>query len=188
MTGGVHHSLFLFSNGQVWACGRCDGFETGLGAEHPAMVESKERETVAKELRRVRREQLQVELEAEVDDEGGPSMNSEEAALKAAEAAAQGVPLPNPYIPLPTQLSFPDSEEGTPSHIISIAAGTRHNFAVSSVGQVFAWGVGNTSQLGLGAEEEAEVPTRVKSQAMEEFKIVKASTGGQHSVVVGYRA
>jgi hypothetical protein len=43
ISGGEHHSLFLFDDGTVWACGRADASQLGLGAEHPAMKELKER-------------------------------------------------------------------------------------------------------------------------------------------------
>lgn len=181
ITGGVHHSVFLFSNGEVWACGRCDGHEVGLGSEHPEMIKSEERKREALE---ERAERQVVELDA-LETAG---MDGDEAARKAAEAAAQGVPLPNPHIPEPQRLEFPreDGQEGE-TRVIKIASGTRHNFAVSSDGRVFAWGVGNTSQLGLGDEEEAETPTRVQSVKMQGTRAVAASTGGQHSVIVAVR-
>lgn len=37
ISGGEHHTLFLLNDGAVYACGRCDGFELGLGDDHPAM-------------------------------------------------------------------------------------------------------------------------------------------------------
>lgn len=47
--GGEHHTIFLFDNGEVWGCGRCDGFQLGLGKEHPARKECDERIQLAKE-------------------------------------------------------------------------------------------------------------------------------------------
>lgn len=151
------------------------------------MQESAAREAEAKALRAVRHVEVRTQLEEEATADGA-ELNGDEAAFKAAEAAAQGIPLPNPYIPLPTLLSFPlSTPDQSESLIIQIAAGTRHNFAVSARGEVFSWGVGNTSQLGLGDDEEAEVPTRVKSVAMEGYRVLQASTGGQHSVVVAIK-
>lgn len=43
ISGGEHHTLFLLDNGEVWGCGRCDGAQLGLGEQHPAMIELKER-------------------------------------------------------------------------------------------------------------------------------------------------
>jgi len=59
--GGEHHSLFLFDNGEVWGCGRCDGAQLGLGAEHPARKELKER--VDEEIERKRLERVESGVE-----------------------------------------------------------------------------------------------------------------------------
>ena len=180
ITGGAHHSVFLFSNGEVWACGRCDGNEVGLGANHPEMVKNEQRKEAALKKRAAR----EVDELALLADEP-----ADEAALKAAENAAQGVPLPNPYIPYPQKVAFPLTEGvTTETRIIKIASGTRHNFAVSSDGRVYSWGMGNTSQLGLGDEEDAPIPTLVRSQKMDGFRALAASTGGQHSVIVAVKA
>lgn len=37
ISGGEHHTLFLLSDGSVWGCGRCDGYELGLADDHPAL-------------------------------------------------------------------------------------------------------------------------------------------------------
>lgn len=200
IAGGVHHTVFLLSNGTVLTCGRCDGHETGLGASHPAMVASEERKKAALALRaeRQRQEHERLTEAASSLPEGTEQMSGEEAALKAQEAAAQGVPLPNPYIPEPTKLMFPPApafeNDPTPwaapaneDKIVHIAAGTRHNFAVAASGALYTWGLGNTSQLGLGDDEEAEVPTRVRSKQMNDYKVVHAATGGQHSVLAAYK-
>ncbi|KAI5476530.1 regulator of chromosome condensation [Pseudohyphozyma bogoriensis] len=176
IAGGVHHTVFLFSNGEVWACGRCDGHETGLGVQHPEMVANEERMQAALKERRERQTVEEEQLKK-------AGLEGEALMLKSAELAAQGVPLPNAHVPIPSRLTFP--VEGT--KIVQIASGTRHNFAVDKDGLVYAWGAGNTSQLGLGDEEEAETPTRVKSQKMEGFRVLQAATGGQHSLVVATR-
>lgn len=59
--------------------------------------------------------------------------------------------------------------------IAHISAGTRHNLAISRSGHVYSWGLGSECsdrtelklvmcQLGLGDEEEAKVPTLVRSK------------------------
>lgn len=193
IAGGVHHTMFLFSNGEVWGCGRTDGSEIGLGKDHPAVVEMKEREKEAL----VRRKAKEVEereriknAPVEDDEEGNPGqpLSELEIDLKAQENAAQMVPLPNPYIPIPTKLNFPTEGSDGPVRIIQIATNTRQNFGVSSTGAVYSWGFGNVCQLGLGSDvEEAETPTRVVSKAMNGFRVLSAHAGGQHSVVVAQR-
>lgn len=200
IAGGVHHSLFLFSNGEVWACGRSDGHEVGLPDGHAEMVASHERKEEAKRARAEREQQELATMSARTNDDGS-TMTSEEAAIAAAEAAARGVPLPNDYVPLPTRLSFPkepgewqrdvkradDLDEfcTEDAHIVQIAAGTRHNFAVSARGYAYSWGVGASAQLGQGPEEEIDEPTRIFNTALSGVRVLRAETGGQHSVIVG---
>lgn len=189
ISGGVHHTLFLLSDGKVLGCGRCDGSEIGLGKDHPEMKEMKQREVEALGRRKIREEEERVRIAAEPveeTDEGEPGqpLSELEIDLKAKEEAAQQIPLPNPFIPLPTLITFPNKKD---SKIIQLASGTRQNFAVTSQGNVFTWGFGNTAQLGLGDEEEAETPTKVVSKAMEGFRVLSAAAGGQHSVVVAVR-
>ncbi|GAA5977902.1 hypothetical protein JCM10908_005141 [Rhodotorula pacifica] len=205
--GGAHHTLFLLSNGDVYVCGRSDGHEIGLADDHPEMVASRQRKDDAKA---ARAEREKVELAGLHGDDGqvtatnedGKTMTSEEAALVAAEAAARGVPLPNDYVPLPTRLPLPkepkawekdaraddlddDDVSTEETKIVQIAAGTRHNFAVSARGYVYSWGVGPSSQLGQGDEEEVETPTRILNTALSNVRVLRAETGGQHSVIVG---
>ncbi|KAK4049827.1 hypothetical protein OIV83_003883 [Microbotryomycetes sp. JL201] len=194
IAGGDHHTMFLLSNGEVWGCGRCDGSELGLGKDHAEMKAMKEREQEALSRRKEKEaqelERLRTEpTEEDEDGKPGPPLSGLELDLKAKENAAQLIPLPNPYVPEPTKLTFPQEKDGSQAKIVQIATGVRQNFGVSAKGSVFAWGFGNTSQLGLGPdEEEAETPTLVTSRAMGGFRVVSAHAGGQHSVVLAQRA
>lgn len=182
IAGGTHHTIFLLSNGEVFACGRCDGHDVGLADSHPAMVEMQERKAAALAVRALRRTS-----EAAILVLGG--MSEKDAAHKAEELAAQLVELPNEYVTLPTKVTFPAGGE----KIVHIASGTKQNFAVSQEGKIFGWGFGNVSQLGLGAREEAETPMELKSKpsagvnGVEAFRAVHVSTGGQHSLALAIR-
>ncbi|SDA01258.1 BZ3500_MvSof-1268-A1-R1_Chr10-1g02543 [Microbotryum saponariae] len=197
IVGGTHHTLFLFSNGEVWGCGRCDGSEIGLGKDHPKMKEMKEREDEALKRRKEFENSVRPKIAQRpvaADDAGNPGrpMTEMEIDLKAQEEAAQTVPLPNRFIDEPTKIEFDtDAQEEEnidgPVQIVQIAVGTRANFAVSKHGFLYAWGYGNVAQLGLGDEEEADRPTRVVSRAMKGFKVLHAAGGGQHSVCVAVR-
>ncbi|GAA6033958.1 hypothetical protein JCM8097_000428 [Rhodosporidiobolus ruineniae] len=210
IVAGAHHSLFLFSNGQVFACGRCDGHEVGLPDSHPEVQASNERKEEAKKERKEREKE---ELAARHADDGttvtatnddGKLLTTEEAAFAAMEAAAQGVPLPNDYIPEPTLLEFPkepkdnaavldvksvddfdESHETEATSIVQIASGPRNCFAVSSRGYVYCWGVGTSAQLGQGDQEEIDTPTRIWNTALKTVRVLRAETGGQHSILVG---
>lgn len=208
--GGAHHTLFLLSNGDVYVCGRSDGHEVGLGDDHPEMVASRERKDEAKAARAEREKQELATMHGGEDgqvitatnEDGSRTLSEQEVALVAAENAARAIPLPNDYVPLPTRLAFPkepkawqkdaraddledDDVSTEETKIVQIAAGTRHNFAVSARGYVYSWGVGPSSQLGQGDEEEVETPTRILNTALSNVRVLRAETGGQHSVLVG---
>ncbi|GAA5862301.1 hypothetical protein JCM8547_007594 [Rhodosporidiobolus lusitaniae] len=211
ITAGAHHSLFLFSNGEVFACGRCDGHEVGLPDDHEELKASNERKEEAKKQRKEREKEELAARHAEdgttvtATDDDGKLLTTEEAAFAAMEAAAQGVPLPNDYIPLPTRVEFPkepkdnatvrgfkklddfedDGVETEETKIVQLKAGPRHNFAVSSRGYVYSWGVGPSSQLGQGDEEEIETPRRIWNTALNNVRVIRAETGGQHAVLLG---
>lgn len=51
ISGGEHHSLFLFDNGEVWGCGRSDAHQLGISKDHPAMEGVKERTQEVKQER-----------------------------------------------------------------------------------------------------------------------------------------
>ncbi|GAA5848223.1 hypothetical protein JCM3766R1_006770 [Sporobolomyces carnicolor] len=212
IAGGAHHSLFLFSNGEVWAVGRADGHEVGVADNHPEMKANEERKEEARKERAAReREELDKRIDAAtgeviessltVDEETGDKISKADAEFQAKEAAAKGVPLPNDFVLNPTRLEFPkepkendasfkadDFDEDTETEetrIVSIASGTRHNFAISARGYVYSWGVGASSQLGQGNEEEIETPKRIWNTALSNVRAVKVETGGQHSVIIG---
>ncbi|GAA5915899.1 uncharacterized protein JCM6883_003088 [Sporobolomyces salmoneus] len=211
--GGSHHTLFLFSDGSVKGVGRTDGHEVGLSDDHPEMKANEERKEEARE-RRAEREKEELEKRIDsttgevkeisgltVDEESGEKISKEEAQFQAKETAAKAVELPNDYVLHPTTIVFPrepktndpsmkadDFDEETETEetkIVSISVGTRHNFAISSRGYVYSWGVGPSSQLGQGNEEEIETPRRIWNTAMSNVRAVKVETGGQHSVIVG---
>lgn len=178
IVGGEHHTAFLLSNGEVYVCGRSDGYESGLPDDHEELVAMALRKSTALAKRKERQDKLVAELTA------AGELSEMEIGLEAARLAANQVPLPNDFIPLPTLLPFPDASVGG---MIDISAATHNTFAVSSNGQLFAWGLGLSSQLGLGDAEEAEQPTRVVSVALEGFRVLKVAAGGQHSSLLAIR-
>ncbi|WVQ83752.1 hypothetical protein IAT38_005896 [Cryptococcus sp. DSM 104549] len=203
VAGGEHYSLFLFDNGEVWGCGRCDANELGLGEDHPAREGLKERR---EELQREREENVALKqkaldaiLQKENVDEDVKAVA--EAALSEAQAALH-VPPSGEYVPEPVRIAFPpipESYEVVPDFpewkdskpsdnpIVNISAGTRHNIAISKSGHTYAWGLGNLAQLGLGANTEtAEVPSLVRSKLLRPYNATYASAGGQHCVLLGH--
>ncbi|OCF40717.1 pim1 protein + RNA transporter 2 [Kwoniella heveanensis CBS 569] len=200
IAGGEHHSLFLFDNGEVWGCGRCDANEVGLAEDHPAFEGIRERRAETQREREDKVAQRQKNLDsvnqaAKVDEEA-----KEKAEMELAEAqAALRVPM-GEFVPEPVRIPFPPIPEAyevvpelpaykdskpSDNPIANISAGTRHNLAVSKSGHVYAWGLGNQGQLGLGADtEDAKTPSLVRSKLLRPYSANYSSAGGQHCVLL----
>ena len=82
--GGEHHTIFLFDNGEVWGCGRCDGSQIGLAKDHPAWRGVEEREEDIKEIKREKLREAQKKLDQVVGEE---AIKEAEAAVAAADAS-----------------------------------------------------------------------------------------------------
>lgn len=97
ITGGESHSLFLFDNGKVLACGRCDGHEVGLASDHPAILQAVRKDSESSNMRGATKEDV--------------SDQKEEA--------------PVTYTPFPVEISFPVEADGSPTIISSFIARNR---------------------------------------------------------------
>ncbi|WWC71324.1 uncharacterized protein I206_105278 [Kwoniella pini CBS 10737] len=200
ISGGEHHSLFLFDNGEVWGVGRSDANELGLSEDHIAFEGIKERRTKTQEEREDRVSERQKKLDAFLQSNKVDESLKEKLEMELGEAqAALRVPM-GEYVPEPVRICFPPIPESyevvppfpaykdsksTDNPIANISAGTRHNLAVSKSGHVYAWGLGNQAQLGLGADtESAEVPSLVRSKLLRPYSAKIASAGGQHCVLL----
>jgi regulator of chromosome condensation len=82
-------------------------------------------------------------------------------------------------ITVPREIRFP-FPSGTPEKIIGIEAGYRRSMAWTE-SHLFAWGMGNVSELGLGHITEAFQPTLVDVIG---HKPVHVSCGGQHTLAL----
>lgn len=109
ITGGEHHSLFLFDDGSVWGCGRTDGAELGICEDHPAHEGLK-----------ARKEEIRVEKQAVVDAcaaandkiQNDPAASKEEKEASAYELAGAEASLrapSNQYVPEPIRVSCSSS-------------------------------------------------------------------------------
>ncbi|WVF67604.1 hypothetical protein IAT40_002362 [Kwoniella sp. CBS 6097] len=200
IAGGEHHSLFLFDNGEVWGCGRCDANEVGLAEDHPAFEGIKERRADMQREREDKVEKRQKKLDAinqaeKVDEDAKEKAEMElieaQAALRVPMGEFVPEPVRIPFPPIPETYEvvppFPAYKDSKPSDnpIVNISAGTRHNLAISKSGHVYAWGLGNQAQLGLGADtESAETPSLVRSKLLRPYSANFSSAGGQHCVLL----
>ncbi|TIB42685.1 hypothetical protein E3P86_00272 [Wallemia ichthyophaga] len=177
ISGGEHHTLFLFDNGQVWGCGRCDGKELGLSKDHPAyqaILENNEK--VADDARHEKAKKLGTNVE----DTEAPRTIADEYVDQ--PVRIQFPPPPTPDEPKPGNTPWEDGPSKT--KIKQISAGLRHNLAVSDQGHVYSWGYGNACQLGHGAAESIEEPTRIDNTALTKVDALLVSAGGQHCAIL----
>ncbi|BEJ00382.1 hypothetical protein CcaverHIS631_0502390 [Cutaneotrichosporon cavernicola] len=198
ISGGEHHTLFLFSDGSVWGCGRADGYELGICDDHPAQEGLKER----KEEIRAEKQKIVDERKAKNDkvknDPSATQEEKEEAENELATAEASLRVKSNEYVPEPIRICFPESPakygdvpeldeytEDIVNPITSISCGPRYNVAVSRSGWAYTWGLGQGCELGLGGDtDEAETPTLCRSKQLQPYDAVSASAGGQHCVLL----
>ncbi|XP_055373431.1 regulator of chromosome condensation [Condylostylus longicornis] len=66
--------------------------------------------------------------------------------------------------------------------IIDIACGEAQSFAIAENGTVYAWGMGTNLQLGTGNEEDEEQPVAVVSKSLQDKRVIRVDSGGQHSL------
>lgn len=66
--------------------------------------------------------------------------------------------------------------------IIDITCGEAQSFAISKNGHLYAWGMGSNHQLGTGSEDDGEEPILIVSKQTQGKNIIKAASGGQHSI------
>ncbi|XP_055641680.1 regulator of chromosome condensation [Toxorhynchites rutilus septentrionalis] len=67
-------------------------------------------------------------------------------------------------------------------NIVEISCGESTSFAVTNKGEVYAWGMGSNQQLGTGSEDDEYKPVQIVSKQVQGKKVLKVSSGGQHSL------
>lgn len=67
-------------------------------------------------------------------------------------------------------------------NVIEISCGESTSFAVTDKGEVYAWGMGSNQQLGTGSEDDETKPVLINSKQVQGKRILKVSSGGQHSL------
>jgi len=66
---------------------------------------------------------------------------------------------------------------------IDIFCGNQHSFYINEKHHLFAWGLNNHGQLGLGHRNNCSVPTRVKDlDPYEGDYVVEVAGGAHHSI------
>ena len=182
---GEHHSLFLLNDGTVYGCGRYGSSELGLGFDHPSMSPTPSASTLSTP-----------SLSPTTSTSSTLHSSSSISSANSFSYMPSPVLIRFPPPPTPTDPDPPVPPFGIPSApnpIARIAANARHSFAVSRAGHVYAWGLGQSGELGLGDIVEQETPKRVRNGSFDELRadrkgwkwvIEDVSTGGQHTLIV----
>lgn len=66
--------------------------------------------------------------------------------------------------------------------VVSVSCGEAQSFALTDDGKLYSWGMGSNHQLGTGSEDDALEPVLIVSKQTEGKRIIRASSGGQHSI------
>lgn len=61
-------------------------------------------------------------------------------------------------------------------------SGAHHSFYISSKREIFAWGLNNHGQLGIGHKENTAIPTKIKK--FDGINIVSIAGGEHHSIAL----
>lgn len=70
---------------------------------------------------------------------------------------------------------------------IDVGAGSSQSFAVTSSGELYAWGMGSNGQLGTGEEDDVETPQKIKGKQLEDKTVMRVTGGGQHTAILAVK-
>ena len=68
--------------------------------------------------------------------------------------------------------------------VVDVSCGTAVSFAVTDDGEVLSFGMGTNGQLGLEDEDDAWAPKKMLGKQLETRKVLFASGGGQHTMLL----
>lgn len=68
--------------------------------------------------------------------------------------------------------------------ISNISCGESSSFAITDNGEVYAWGMASSSQLGTGDEDDVLEPKLIQGAQLRDKKIITLNGGGQHTLFI----
>ncbi|XP_065221614.1 regulator of chromosome condensation-like isoform X1 [Planococcus citri] len=71
--------------------------------------------------------------------------------------------------------------------VISICCGSSVSFAVTSEGEAYGWGFGTNYQVGNDTEDDVYEPKLITGKQIQDYKIIKVASGGQHTVFLAQK-
>lgn len=69
-------------------------------------------------------------------------------------------------------------------NVVQLDCGECCSFAVTAEGKVYSWGMGSNQQLGIGSDEDQIEPVMLTGVQVKERQVIRASSGGQHSLFI----
>ncbi|KAI0057821.1 RCC1/BLIP-II [Artomyces pyxidatus] len=185
---GGSTSFIVDDGGDVWACGQNNSGQLGVGFASP-----KASSVVWTPTRVAGLSRADLDGETVVQICGGEDATAfltsggrvftcgmadiGQLGLARAQLMRDGEPVR--FLATPTQVIFPDPNV----RIVQISSASRGTMAVSADGALYAWGEGNSFELGLGADERnAETPRVLVRRAGGSWKAEQVARGGTHTV------
>jgi regulator of chromosome condensation len=182
---GSYHSFAVNTSGETFAwglnqfgqCGVGEGGQDGASITSPTIVEGLKGYDVIW-IGGGEHHSLALTRDGKVLSWGRLDIN--QLGLRQSQLPSTALPQPNPrYLPVPTVIP------AIPPMVLA-ACGTHHNISISSDGEVYSWGYGESWQVGHGPQAgDIEIPTKIENTATRGVKMITGGAGGQFSVILG---
>lgn len=182
---GSYHSFAVNTSGETFAwglnqfgqCGVDEGVEDGATITTPTIVEGLRGYDIVW-IGGGEHHSLALTRDGKVLSWGRLDIN--QLGIPLSQLPSTALPQPKPrYLPIPTLIPRIPL-------MIHAACGTHHNIAISSTGEAYSWGYGESWQVGHGpGAGDIEIPTRIDNTATRGVKMITGGAGGQFSVLLG---
>nr|XP_006818715.1 PREDICTED: probable E3 ubiquitin-protein ligase HERC4-like [Saccoglossus kowalevskii] len=160
---GLHHTVFVLEDGTIWTCGSND--EAQLGRDSPIELG----QVFALELHRI--------IGVSCGDFHTLVINDKYSVFswgndQYGQCGRGGISLE----PKPIPRLIKSLED---MRVVQVACGSSHSLALTTNGQIYAWGANDHGQLGLGSKESMSKPTLVSS--LQGLPVKQITCGRSHS-------
>lgn len=211
ITGGEHHTIALLENGEVYAFGRDDDGQLGLGEdfrEERDIVEEKPKKVVKKVVKKAKGPtSSKVGAEKAAGDEKtentsvpgdrGEETKDDNRILEEGKAVSE-VDTQNPderalIEEPPLEVSSKAFKYVVKPHKVEIEkvkeiySGGSFNYCITEENAVYSWGCGDQFVLGTRNEDTQYEPYRVNPKQFNEMKVLELGLGSQHVVFLAVK-
>ena len=173
IAAGVNHSLILTEDGEVYAFGRNDKGQLGLGDRNDRNVPTK--------LNSSNYDNKKI-IQVSIGAAHSLILTEDGKIYSFGDNSTGQLGLGNVLGKIvPTKI---DSSHYGNKKIVQVIAGGAHSFILTEDGEVYAFGNNGFGRLGLGDSNIRKVPTKIDSSHYGNKKIVQVIAGGAHSFVI----